>query len=252
MNDGPTEQEMEAMRGCATEPNFDIFVRELGGHKVSDLHPNPAFENADYVFHDQKVIIELKILETEIGSTHQFREKARILEAKVVKKHGHSLPFHPQGMADFLMGFIGLFRAPLARIVKKANRQIRSTKTNLGYEDYCGVFLVVNDALRELPPRFVMLTINRILMGAHSSIDVFIYVTNHYVILPDDEYGRLLWYPIYSGREPDSLPDFVNWLGGKWTDYCARYGLPNDDPRKTEDITTIIGSRAAGSKFPLT
>src|SRR5664279_4424437 len=84
----------------------------------------------------------------------------------------------------YLSGYINLFRAPIANIVKKANRQIRETKKHLSLEDHRWILLCVNDDFRELPPRLIMALIARILLGSYSSIAAFIYLTNHYVRLP--------------------------------------------------------------------
>ena len=62
-------------RGIATEPNIDRFVATVGGERFDRLFPNATFQNADFVFRDAKVIIELKILETEFGSTTEFAQK---------------------------------------------------------------------------------------------------------------------------------------------------------------------------------
>ncbi len=152
--------------------------------------------------------------------------------------------------ADYLKNFIDLYRSPLARIAKKANAQIKSTKANFGYEDYKGILLIINDGLKELPPRFVLATLGRILNGSCSSIRALIYLTNHYVVIPGDEYGRVLWIPLYADENDDELVSFVNRLGKYWFDYCEEMGQPSDDRQAGPDIS-IVGSRAAGSKFPI-
>lgn len=245
-----TEEELSEQRGSATEPNWDLFVEKAGGYKVSNRYPRADFENADYVFPDHKVIIELKIIENEIDKTDQFRQKAAALSARLFEKHGKTpLSLDPKVTADFLKGFLGLFRAPIARIAKKANSQIKSTKANLGLDDYQGVWLLVNDNLKELAPGPMLHTLGRILNGSNRSLEACIYLTNHYVTFPGDDFARILWAPLYQAEDPGKLGDFVNWLGREWLDFATELGDPSDDRVESDEID-LCGSKAAGAKFP--
>lgn len=246
-----SEDDLAQFKSCADENTFNDFVESVGGQRIDTLHPKLNFPNADYVFPDEKVIIELKTLETEVQNTDQFREKMGIVHRKLYAKYRKTpLALDPKVTAEYLKAFIELFRAPLARIVKKANSQIKSTKQNLNYADYQGILLLVNDSLKELPPRLILATLARILNGSSSSIRAMIYLTNHYVVIPGDEYGRVLWVPLYADAEGDGLVDFVNRLGAQWFDYCESLGQPSDDRQAGPDIS-LEGSRAAGSSFPI-
>lgn len=245
------EDDLAQFRGCADEPTFDRFVGRVGGCRFDTLHPKPEVQNADCIFEHDKVLVELKTLETEVGNAPQFREKMTVLSRRIYAKHGKTpLSLDPIVTADYLKGFIDLYRPPLARIAKKANAQIKSTKTNFGYANYNGILLLINDSLKELPPRFVLATLGRILNGSCSSIRALVYLTNHYVVIPGDEYGRVLWVPLYADENDDDLVSFVNELGKSWFDYCEELGQPSDNRRAGPDIS-IVGSRAAGSKFPI-
>ena len=247
-----SEDDLAQFRGCADEPTFDAFVGRFGGVRIDALHPNLDVPNADYVFQRDKVIIELKTLETEVGSTGQFREKMRVAHRQVYSKYKKTpLSLDPEVSTEYLKVFIDLFRAPLARIVKKANAQIKSTKENLSYPDHQGILLLINDGLRELPPRLMLATLARILNGSCTSIRAMIYLTNHYVVIPGDECGRILWVPLYADAERDGLVDFVNDLGKAWFDYCEELGQPSDDRQAGPDIS-LEGSRATGTTFPIT
>lgn len=246
-----TEDDLASMCGCADEPTFDVFVQKVGGYRIDALHDDLDFPNADYVFPADKVIIELKILETEVHNTAQFAEKMNIVHRRLHAKHGKTpLPLDPIVEADYLKAFIDLFRAPLARIAKKTNTQVKSTKQHLNYSDHKGVLLLVNDRLKELPPRFMLGTLGRILNGSCSSIRAVIYLTNHYVLTLGDDYGRILWVPLYADSDDDQLIDFVNRLGSAWFDHCEAIGEPSDDRRAGPDYP-LEGSRAAGARFPV-
>lgn len=246
-----SEADFANMKGFADEPTLNQFVESIGGQRLDKRHPNLTFPNADYIFDKDKVIIELKILETEFGKTDQFREKLRIVNARQIKKHGKTpLSLDPKVALDYIKEFVELFRAPIARIIKKANSQLRETKVQLGYDDYEGVLLLVNDGFRELPPRPMMATMARILNGAYTSVSAAIYLTNHFVIAPGDEYGRIMWVPMYSDTASDKLSPFINDLGRQWFDYCKSRGLL-DDHVEGPDVP-LTGYRAAGTSFPIT
>jgi hypothetical protein len=246
-----SEEELAQSKSCADEKTFDAFVTTVGGRRLDALHRDLRFPNADYIFPAEKVIIELKTIESEVSDTQQFREKMRVVNRRLHAKYRKTPPsLDPEVSAQYLKAFIELFRAPLARIVKKANSQIKSTKQNLGYPDHQGILLLINDNLRELPPRLMLATLARILNGSCSSIRAMIYLTNHYVLIPGDEYGRILWVPLYADAEGDGLVEFVNWLGAKWFDYCESLGQPSDDRQAGPDLS-LAGSRAAGSNFPI-
>lgn len=247
-----SESDLAQMKSCANEETFNAFVERVGGQRIDTLHSNLDFPNADFIFPGDKVIIELKTLETEVQNTDQFREKMLIVNLKLRARYKKTpLSLDPEVSAHYLTAFIELFRAPLARIIKKANSQIKSTKQNLDYTDHQGILLLINDGLRELPPRLMLATLGRILNGSSSSIRAMIYLTNHYLVIPGDEYGRVLWAPLYADAEGDGLVDFVNRLGEQWFDYCENLGEPSDDRQAGPNIS-LIGARAAGSKFPLT
>lgn len=239
-------------KGCADEPTLDRFVESIAGMKISTLYPHAAFENADYLFAADKVLIELKILGTEFGETEPFRTKLDELNQRITTKWGRSpLSLDPYVATDYLRGFIDLFRPILARVAKKANRQLRETKKRLGLDDHRGILLCVNDNFRELPPAYILQAFGRILNGAYSSVDAMIYHTNHYVAIPGSDDAHLLWAPLYSEAAPAALVDFVNTLGRKWFDFCERTHGPFDTKRETDCLPGMIHVKAIGSKFPL-
>ncbi len=74
------------------EQTFDRFVKNFGGQKISDFLPgNPTFQNADYLFPKEKVVAELKTLQTDFGVKDSFRKK-QIELAKTYLSQG-KMPF---------------------------------------------------------------------------------------------------------------------------------------------------------------
>jgi hypothetical protein len=205
-------------KGIADEATLDRFVALHGGIRVSELIGNVQFENADYLFPNENVIAELKILETEFANTSAFKLKLNaMLEQFAKEKRTIGGPFvgNPYSQ-EFIRSFVLLFKPILARIAKKANRKIRSTKKHL-----------------HLPNARGLLYIDRWV----------IYHTNHYIDFPWSEYAHLIWTTMYSDNAPMSLVDFVDNLGRRWFDFCENEGLPADT-RVEGPRLSLAGARA--------
>lgn len=208
-------------KGIANEPEFDILVERLGGKRVDTIISNPILENADYFFPKQHVVMELKILEKEFGSTEEYRRKQMAVVEKHVREHDLGGPFLGQTLTDnFAHDIVDIYRRPLSAVVKKANRQIKETKRHLNLRDAEGVLLCVNDNFRAIAPTLVMHLLCRILMGSCSSISALVYVTNHYVEVTGNDLVNLLWVPVYSDAAPDSLVQFIDTMGRNWSSLC--------------------------------
>ena len=155
------------------EAFFNSFVRAIGGERVETLinlkNPPP---NADYIFQNQNVIVELKTLETEtFGENH--RQKTAELFAD----------WHRRGLLMiFGTARIDMARLPpvcqqewlnlLGRPVQKnvlgaANTQIRETKQLLNVPDAKGVLLVASDGNLDLTPHTIHYLLSRLLMKKH-------------------------------------------------------------------------------------
>lgn len=238
-------QDWANARGIATEPNIDHFVESVGGKRVDGLFPGATFENADYFFPKQSVVVELKILETEFGETKPFLEKEREVIAEMAEKFspGEFLPkLQPGARSFYVRRKMEIYRGPLSRIAKKANRQIRETKKVLGRDDIRGVLWLVNDNFRDVSADVVFGLMCRILNGDNSHIRAFVYATNHYVEIPGNEFANLLWRPAYAEPDADDLPNFVNWLGSEWGDFQEAETGPFDSRTKGLNIS-IAGAR---------
>ena len=61
---------------------------------------------------------------------------------------------YPDGLADprLQRELFSILRAPLKRILKTANRQIRETKQHLGLVGWRGLIVLVNDGFKGAPP----------------------------------------------------------------------------------------------------
>ena len=231
------------------EATFDEFVRNVGGEKVSDfLPPNPHFSNADYLFARDGVVAELKEITTEFskadgvfekqyGIVREFRQRNEISWGDLVRGGPFPPEYHRQQLR--------LFRPPIQRILKKANRQIKETKAALDREDDLGLLLLVNDGFTSISPLRVSALVAESLVHSYKSITAFVYMTvNTYVDVPSSEYAALLWVTAYDDNAPDQLVTFVDDLGRAWRKFLEKRIGPLTGSRETQDRDILKGAKA--------
>jgi len=125
------------------EDTMRHVVRSVGGRVLADSLPkDPGFDNADFVFDAEKVIMELKCFENDNVFSEANRAKALDLWKRWHRKHlvsgpvpneldWHQLPRSRQN------DFIALHTRSSQGAVRKANRQIRETRSKLGLIKEC-------------------------------------------------------------------------------------------------------------------
>src|SRR5580765_4119427 len=134
------------------EPLFDEVVREYGGGVVlkDKVGTTPPFPNADYIFHFEKVVAELKCLTEDNTDSpnvkaklnaviQQYHLEGKITTTEVNDQTWNTFPQHLQNDVYTIVA-----KSVQAR-VKRANQQIRETKLQYGLNDYTGLLLIVND-----------------------------------------------------------------------------------------------------------
>lgn len=233
------------------EETWDEFVRSVGGLRISELlSKSPSFDNADYLFPPLGIVAELKEVVTEFGNSSAFRVGFSNLMARLMTEEPDWRPAllggngrYPQW---FNAEFIRLFRPPISRVLKKANRQIRETKEHFGGANLSGVLLFVNDGFTGLGPDVVQALACSLLMHSYSSIDCFVYITlNRYVEIKGSNVPRLMWAPVYGDNAVDSLQSSINELGRKWFKFLeSKIGPFTIDNWESEDRQVIEGSKA--------
>jgi len=211
------------------EPLWNNFVESLkDGQRVDDyLSKSPNFNNADYVFKNDSIVIELKEIVEDFMSNKRFINKYIELVNKVVQENPSWKPSMLGGdgkMPDwFFKEFIKICRRPLDNILKKANKQLRETKEYFNIECNTGVVVIVNDGFVSLEHLYIQATISNLLVYSYSSIDCLVYTTvNRYVEIEGTDIPRLLWVPMYSEKASDDLADFINELGKEWFNYLEK------------------------------
>jgi hypothetical protein len=236
-----SEIDYSKKRSIVDERHWDAFVKSVGGEPVSPLILRQGVKNADYLFRSDKVIAELKVLETEFAHSREMLARVDALIARYPD-------LDPDDPTQPLRGeLLRELKKPLQRIINKANRQIKETKAELGMQDHQGVLICVNDSFRSAPPGLVMGLIGSILSGtSYRSISAVIYQTNHLVELIESPYAVLLWAPMYSPHAGSHLVDFVNNLGRKWRTYAESiegpYDINSETPHlRLEEATVVSG-----------
>ena len=198
------------------EESWREFVRNIGGAVLDDVLPNQRqFENADFAFLEKSVVLELKEIETEFSSRGAFHAGFDSLMRRLVAEDPDWRPalFGGSGKSPkwFTPEFVRLFRPPLSRVLKKANRQLRDTKDHFKIQEPTGILLLVNDGFTAIGPDSIRAQISELLMHSYSSIDCFVYLTvNRYVEIAGSDQPRLLWVPAYSDKASDELVAFVD------------------------------------------
>ena len=141
------------------EETFDQLVRDYGTACVlRDVLPKQiAFKNADYLFHSERIVAELKCLmednSQDIGK--QLKLNALInqyflegnIKTKIIDENTYkSFP------KELQLKISDIYSPSIRARIKKANIQIRETKQNLRLGSYSGMLIIANDGLTSMPP----------------------------------------------------------------------------------------------------
>lgn len=235
------ENDYSKLKGVAEERHFDICVERFGGERVDGLITRSGVKKADYLFREFGVVAELKVLETEFAQTPEAAKKFADIEERCAElTYEDAIRFRFKSIFEIL-------RAPLQRIVKKANTQIRETKQELCLTGFEGVLLIVNDQYKGIPPAIIMALISDILAGSNfRSIRAFVYITNHYIEHPLSPDALLLWHPVYSPLASGDLQEFINNFGRAWGDYTEEQIGPFDSRSQQEKFDIRLASVVTG------
>lgn len=182
------------------ESEITEAIKSIGGERVSDyLSKSPAFENADYIFHNFKVIAELKCLDEDKMHDPQFIDKA-----SKIYRDDHTTPIVVFGTArlsthgcssEFTRKIRNLYRKPIKKRVLKANKQLKNTRKELNVEDYKGVVIVVNNNNSALDPWHIHEILESLMkQDCYSAINGAIFFNvNQKVVLPQGGREYTAW-----------------------------------------------------------
>lgn len=211
------------------ELTFNEFVKDFGGQVVSEIiGKNPKFENADYLFQKDQIVAELKCLQKDFFRDIEYQKKIDKLYDKWIKE-GLISPFPkrlinstdlPKKCQDDI---IKIVKAPLKRIVEKANRQIKQTKKYFNLPNAKGVLLLANDGNYSLETEAVLNIATNIIRILYSNINYIAYFTvNMPAQLITLDGNIYVWAMAHGEKEKEFSYDFLHRLGDGWIKHIEK------------------------------
>ena len=237
------------------EATFNEYVKQFGGQLICELlQTDPQRpQNADYYFPLYGVIAELKCFEKDLFNNLDDVERIN----RIIKKN------HDSGAVDGYRGFrwllgqeplpseyrrdtIVLAKRYYENAIRKADKQIKSTKKLLNLPNARGLVLLANDGNYFSHPAEAVSLIAQV-MQQHfmkSHLDGFVYFTvNTVVKVPGNDRELLFWVPSYR-KTGDELADFVNVLGAGWGRFYEKKIGQEVPSLQTEDarVTALMSN----------
>lgn len=227
---------------------IDPFVTACGGELVASLlKPTKAGppRQADYLFRARQLIAELKALEVDTFG-EPFRQKMAQLfrdwhQKGLIRVYGTTKVELQRLPAICQQECLDMMAGPLQDIVKKANRQIGSTKGLLGMPSAKGLLWVASDGNEDLQPRDVWFFLTRILKKKtqdgspqYSNVNGVAYFNPRMPVqVPGTTTPGLVWFGGSRDQGDADLNGFLEGLGEAWIRYNERYRLFGPIARST-------------------
>jgi len=199
--------------------------------------PRGQKQSADYLFRQEKVVVELKTLLEDATPAHVRKLSALTnnwMNKGLVRGYGRLILNLQTICQECQHEGLDLLQGPVEGVIRKANSQIRSTKNAEQLADAKGLLLIVNDgnSLRTEPVNFMIL-VARILQKKSESgeqrfpeIRGVVYFSYR---VPAARESTLFW--VAGTMEPEAdgdLRSFQARLQREWLAYYARIvGRPN-------------------------
>ncbi|GAB3166722.1 hypothetical protein [Telluribacter humicola] len=236
------------------------FVHSTNGQLVSEyLNSTPDFENADYFFKSDNIIIELKCLEKDLFSDEDFERNERLIdrwiEEKLITKSDIIAIFlrKKQIPEKCLQEMFKLARRTFQKVIEKANKQLRETKTKAGNADTKKVLMICNDG-NYLFPNALLFSLVCDIISTRKEIDIdcTVYFTvNQVSFIPNSDLDWGLWLPAYGENANEHLHQFINDLGLKFNNfYNDTFGIENTEYRDFPDTEVGINAISEMNYIP--
>jgi hypothetical protein len=222
---------------------FDEAVRNYGGVVLREKLPSsPSFNNADYVFHFEKIVCELKCLtEDNIHSAenrartqqliNDYYERGLITSKEINEKNWSNWP------QELQTKIYSATTRSIKKRVHKADIQIRETKKELRLDGYHGIVALANDGIVSVPPAAFIHATQLVLRHYFTEVQYFIFFTaNLYTAMPGELYPALFWIGLDLQRGPQMDTRFTDRLGHIFKRIAsAKTGIPSLE-QELEDI----------------
>jgi hypothetical protein len=224
------------------------FVKSIGGKTVIEtVDKQPDFNNADFIFEKENILIELKCLEKDLFSDKDFERNERLIDKWLSEGKLRKVDMIPMMLGkkqlpkECQMELLLLCRNTLQTIIKKGNRQLRETRKQIGNEKTEKVLFICNDGNYFLSDILAFDLINHIhALLPESEIDCFVLFTvNQTSRIPNSEIDWSCWMPAYGSKASDNLCSFINDFGKRFHEfYNFKFNITNSEHRVYNDPTT--------------
>lgn len=228
---------LDELRACVTgkrglfsnefdpETFIDEFIEFAGGARLTKiLGASPQTDNADYFFQQDSVIMELKILKTDFWESNA--EKLEAVRNEFLRKNkitaGMILGTDKSYPWELFFAQFKVLRDALQKITKKANKQIKSSKSLLNAPDARGVAMFLIDGFYSVSPFVIIESLHEPITRQFSAVDAIIIISFRRKVtldLGDGLFDYFIFEPRYKPNRPEWLSDFINQLGLQWFDY---------------------------------
>jgi len=211
----------------SVEDTVGRVVRHVGGSLVSDLLPAGVDlpKNADFVFQQYGVVAELKRLEKDQSEDREMAAKIQqlyqnwIVRRKAVPVGYGRFKLNVRNLPpDCANEIISLYREPIARRIRTANRQIKSSKRTLEMEDAIGLLLLAQDGDYSIGPEAVLNLASRCLKGGQfrGIDDIIHFNANVPATRPGDPLGYTFWTHACRDKRRTIPSELIQSLSDAW------------------------------------
>ena len=201
-------------------------IGAIGGvHVRSIIGDSPSFENADFLFHADGVVAELKSLDEDKLFDERIIKAASDLyvqelanDANLPIIFGEVLTSTVGRSEAFARKIAALYEKPIKAIVEKANRQIRDTVQALNVPGAKGLLIVANNKHSALDPSHAHYLLQRVLKRqTYSSINSVVYMSaGQQVALPGVAFPVDVFVEIRREARSPVSPEFVAKFRSIW------------------------------------
>lgn len=217
------------------EPWFTEMVRAYPMAQVlTDIIRQPDFLNADFLFHHERIVGELKCVEIDNTSSPNNQAKINAVldkyfaEGKIKTKEITEENW-PTLSREFQNEIYNITTNSIKARIEKANRQIKETKEKLGLSSYKGCLIIANDGIVSYPPAAFMWAIFRLLLNHYTGIDCFIFFSANVLGVPKGINVPLhFWHALDMERNGKMDMSFATRLFASWSSILSvKTSLPS-------------------------
>lgn len=167
------------------DEEFHEAMRSIGGRRPAEIDATAGQTlNADIVFKNENIIIEVKTLMSDPTERDDHLEKISAIYNRWVGRPGVPIVYGRRALnskdlpPEMAIEFLRTLADPIRAAVTKANRQIRAVKTTLDMPDAHGVLLLCNAGATTLTPEVILNAVHHALGKRHGSINSLIFLTH--------------------------------------------------------------------------